>query len=42
MADKNRLRFKFPIFGEGEAEGLYGIVALVVVLVVVILAVAMH
>jgi hypothetical protein len=42
MADKNWLKFKFPLFGEGEAEGLYGIAALVIVLVVAIVAVAVH
>ena len=42
MADKNRLKFKLPLFGEGEAEGMYGIAALVIVLVVAIVAVAVH
>jgi hypothetical protein len=40
MADKNRLKFKFPLFGEGEAEGLYGIAAVVLVVVVVVVVVA--
>jgi hypothetical protein len=42
MANKNRFKYKSPFFGEGEAEGLYGIAAFVLVLVVVIVALAMH
>jgi hypothetical protein len=42
MSDKNRLKFKLPFFAEGEAEGLYGITALVVVVLVIVVAFAMH
>jgi hypothetical protein len=31
---KHRIKFKLPFFGEAEAEGLAGIVALVIVVVV--------
>jgi hypothetical protein len=41
MSDRNRLKFKFPFFGEGEAEGLYGIAALVL-MVVFVVAIAMY
>jgi hypothetical protein len=36
-----RLKFRFPFFGEGEAEGLYGITALVLIVVFVV-AIAMY
>ena len=39
---RNRLKFKFPLFAEGEAEGLYAITVLAAVLVVVIVAIAMR
>jgi hypothetical protein len=39
MSAKHRVKFKLP-FGEGEAEGLYGIAALV--LLVIVVAIAFH
>jgi hypothetical protein len=35
----NRFRFKIPFFGEGEAEGLFGIAALVTVLMLLAIVV---
>jgi hypothetical protein len=35
---KHRIKIKFPFFGEAEAEGIAGIVALVAVVLVVIAA----
>jgi hypothetical protein len=37
---KHRIKFKLPFFGEAEAEGLAGIIALVIM--VVIAAAALH
>jgi hypothetical protein len=37
---KHRLEFKLPFFGEAKAEGLAGVVALVIV--VIVFVVAMH
>jgi hypothetical protein len=31
---KNRVRFKIPFFGEGEAEGPYGIIGLIAALTI--------
>jgi hypothetical protein len=42
MSDKNRFKFKIPFVAEGEAEGLIGIAAFVVVLVVLVVAIAVH
>jgi hypothetical protein len=35
---RHRIRFKLPIFGEAEAEGLIGIAALVIVVLVALVA----
>jgi hypothetical protein len=35
VSDKNRLKFKLPFFGEGEAEGLYAIAALVLIVAII-------
>jgi hypothetical protein len=35
---KHRIKFKLPFFGEAEAEGLAGIIALVIVVVVAVVA----
>ncbi len=40
MSGTNRFKFKIPFLGETEAEGLFGIAALVIV--VVVFVVAMH
>jgi hypothetical protein len=37
---QNRIKFKLPIIGEAEAEGLIGIAALVIVAIVA--AIALH
>jgi hypothetical protein len=38
MSGTNRFKFKIPFLGEAEAEGLAGIVALVIVVVVFVVA----
>jgi hypothetical protein len=38
---KHRIKFKLPFFGEAEAEGLAGILALVIIIMVAIAA-ALH
>jgi hypothetical protein len=35
MSNRNRLELKFPFIGEAKAEGLFGIIALVVVVAVI-------
>jgi hypothetical protein len=35
---KHRIKFKLPFFGEAEAEGLAGILAFVIVVVVAVVA----
>ena len=37
---RHRIKFKLPLFGEAEAEGLIGIAALL--LVVIVAVIAMH
>jgi hypothetical protein len=35
---KHRIKLKLPIFGEAEAEGIFGVGALVIVVIVILFA----
>lgn len=43
MSNKNWLKVKTPLIGEAEAEGLFGLLALVIVIVILVVAfIALH